>query len=61
MDVGMVLQGLSPSMQIHSHAELGAKMLGIGGNRGEGLGGGAEQNCIDDRLVLEGDLAGCRR
>ena len=30
-------------------------MLGIGGYGGERLGRGAEQDCIDGGLVLEGD------
>ena len=57
MDVRMMLQGLTPGVQHHGHAELGAKMPGIGCDGGERLGGDTEQNRIDGSLVLEGDLA----
>ena len=57
MDVRVMLQGLTPGVQHHGHAELGAKMPGIGCDGGERLGGDTEQNRIDGSLVLEGDLA----
>ncbi|SDK05612.1 hypothetical protein SAMN05216338_108314 [Bradyrhizobium sp. Rc2d] len=49
----MVLQGLAPGMEDGGHAELGAKMLGVGRDGGERLGRGAEQDGVDHRLVLE--------
>ena len=36
-------------------ADAGAEVLGIGGDRQQCLGGGAEQKVVDDRLVLVGD------
>ncbi len=61
MNVGMVLQGLAPGVENRGNAELGAEMLWIGGDGGERLGCRAHQDGIDDGLVLEGDLGGCRR
>lgn len=54
----MVLQGLAPGMEDGGHAELGAEVLGVGRDGGERLGSAAEQDGIDDGLVLEGDLRG---
>jgi hypothetical protein len=42
MDVGMMLQGLAPSVENHGHAQLGAEMPGIGRDGGERLGCRAE-------------------
>jgi hypothetical protein len=61
MDVRMMLQGLAPGVENHGHAELGAKMPGIGRDGGERLGGDTEQDRIDGSLILEGDLADRRR
>ena len=61
VDMRMVLQGLAPGMEDGSHAELGAEMLGVGRNGGERLRRAAEQDGIDDGLVLEGDLSVGRR
>jgi hypothetical protein len=61
MNVRMVLQGLTPGMEYRGDANLRAQMSWIGGNGGERLGGGAEQDPIDGGLVLEGDLARQRR
>jgi len=36
-------------------ADARAKVLGIGGDRQQCLGGGAKQEVVDDRLVLVGD------
>jgi hypothetical protein len=38
-----------------------AQMLRIGGDSGEGLGGGPEQELVDGGLVVEGDRADRRR
>ena len=38
-------------MQHGGDADAGAEMLGIGGDRGQGLGGGLEQEIVDDRLT----------
>ena len=61
MDVRMMLQGLTPGVENHGHAELGAEMPGIGRDGGDRLGGRAEQDRIDGGLVLKGDLADRRR
>jgi hypothetical protein len=53
-----MLKGLTPSVEDRDYAELGAEMPRIGGDCGERLGCGAEQDRINDGLVLEGDLAG---
>ena len=57
----MVLQRLTPSMEHRGDDDLRAQMLGIGGDGGERLGRGAEQDCIDGGLVLEGDRTDRRR
>jgi hypothetical protein len=57
----VVLQGLAPAVENHGHAELGAEMLGIGGDGGERLGSRGEHDRVDNGLVLEGDLADQRR
>jgi hypothetical protein len=36
--------------------DAGAEMLGIGRNRDQGLGGDFQQQVIDDRLILIGDV-----
>ena len=61
MDVRVMLQGLTPGVENHGHAELGAEVPGIGGDGGECLGRGAEQDRVDNGLVLERDLAHQRR
>lgn len=45
-------------MEDGGDAELGAEMLGIARDGGERLRRAAEQDGIDDSLVLEGDLSG---
>ena len=42
-------------MEHGEEADLGAQVLGIGGDGAQGLGGGAEQNAVDHFLVLVGD------
>ena len=49
-------QGLPPSVQNGEAADPGAQPARIGGERRHGVGGGLEQDCIDDSLILEGDL-----
>lgn len=48
-------------MEDGGHTELSAEMLGVVRDGGERLGRAAEQNGIDDRLVLESNLSGRRR
>ena len=55
MDVGMMRQRLPPGVQDGEDADLRAEPARIGGERRHRLGGGLEQDRIDDGLVLEGD------
>ncbi len=55
MQVGMVKQVLTPTMEHGEEADLGAEVLGIGGNGLQGFRGGPEQNAIDHLFVLIGD------
>ena len=51
----------SPRVQNGDDGDLGAKVLGVGGDRQHGVRGGLEQEIIDQRLVLVGngsDLGG---
>lgn len=43
-------------MQHHGDADARTEMLGIAGNSEQGLGGGFEQDVIDRRLILIGDV-----
>src|SRR5271167_5126977 len=52
MQVGMKEQILSPTVQYREETDLGAQMLGIGSNGGQGLGRGSEQNAVDEIFVL---------
>ena len=52
MQVGMKEQILSPTVQYREEADLGAQMLGIGRDGGQGLGRGSEQNAVDEIFVL---------
>src|SRR5438067_13538346 len=56
MSVRMVSQSRSPGMQHSSEADLRAEMLGVGRDGDQGFGGGFEQQVIDDRFVLVGDV-----
>lgn len=47
MNVWMVLQGLAPGMEHRGDADLRTQMPGIGGNGGERLSGGAQQDPIE--------------
>jgi len=55
MQVGVVKQVLTPTVEHGEEADLGAEVLGIGGDGVQGFGGGAEQNAIDHFFVLLGD------
>ena len=48
--------GRAPGVQHGGDADVGAEMLGIGRDRQHALGGGLEQQVIDDRLVVVGDI-----
>jgi hypothetical protein len=60
MDMGVVMQILSPGVQDGDEADLGAEVLWIGGDRAQCLACCPEQDGVDRLLVLERDL-GYRR
>ena len=47
---------LTPGMEHGEEADLGAEVAGVGGDRAQRLGDGAEEQAVDDGLVLGGDL-----
>src|SRR5713101_3071540 len=55
MEMRMKKQVLSPTVKYSEKADLGAQMLGIGSDGGQGLGGGAEENAVDVTFVLVSD------
>ena len=46
----------APGVQHGGDADAGAQMLGVGRNRDQRLGRGLEQQIVDHRLVLVGDI-----
>ena len=56
VDMGMMSHGRAPGMQHHGDADTCAEVFGIGGNGEQGFAGGLEQQMIDQRLVLIGDI-----
>ena len=46
----------SPGVQHGGEPDAGAEVLGVGRDGDQGLGGGFEQQVIDDRLVVIGDI-----
>jgi hypothetical protein len=44
----------SPGVEHGGEPDAGAEMLGVGGDGDQGLGGGFEQQVIDDGLVVIG-------
>jgi hypothetical protein len=57
MDMGMVGHRLAPGVKYGCDTDLCAQPFGIGRNGLQGLGRDLHQQCIDNRLVLEGDLS----
>ena len=57
MQMGMMRQGRSPGVKHREESDLRAQMLGIGRNGAQCLAGRAEQNVVDDVLILKGN--GC--
>ena len=55
MQMRMEKQVLSPTVQYGEKADLGAQMLGIGSDGGQGLGRGAEENAVEENFVLVSD------
>src|SRR5271163_4375260 len=54
-DKRMVQQIRPPCVENGEEADLRTKMLRVGGDRPQSLGDRAEQNAVDDRLVLQGN------
>ena len=61
VDVRMVGQRRAPGVQHGGEADARAQMLRVGGDRGQRLGGGPEQEVVDGGLVVERDGADRRR
>ena len=57
----MVVQRLPPGVQHRDRADLGAEVARVGGDAAQRLRRRAEQDGVDDRLVVERDLGGRRR
>ncbi len=59
--VRMMRHGRAPGVQHRRDGDPGAQVLGVGGDGEHGLGRGLEQQVVDHRLVLVGDVADRRR
>jgi len=57
VNMGMVSQARSPGMQDQGEADVGPQVFRIAGDDPQGLGGRPEQNVIDRRFVVVGDIA----
>ena len=57
-DVGMRMMGecRPPGVEHGGEPDAGAEVLGVGGDGDQGLGGGFEQQVIDDGLIVIGDV-----
>ena len=56
MQMGVMDECLAPRVQDGEETDLGAEVARVGSDRAERLGGGAEEQTVDDGLVLGGDL-----
>jgi hypothetical protein len=54
--MGMMRHRRAPAVQHGSDADTRAQMLGVGRDRGQRLGRGLEQDVVDHRFVLIGDV-----
>ena len=61
VDMRMMGQRRAPGVEDGGEADARAQMLGVGGDGGQRLGGGPEQEVVDGGLVLERDRADRRR
>jgi hypothetical protein len=59
--MGVMGQGRAPGVQHQGEPEACAEVLGIGADREQGLGGGLEQEAVDHRFIVIGDLPDRRR
>ena len=55
MQMRMANKSLAPGMEHREESNLCAQMLGVSRNGAQRLGGGSEQNVVDDLLVLQGN------
>lgn len=55
MQMRMEKQVLSPTVKYGEKADLGAQMLGIGSDGGQGLGSGSEEHVVEEIFVLVSD------
>jgi hypothetical protein len=55
MQMRMANKSLAPGMEHSEESDLCAQMLGVSRNGAQGLGGGSEENVVDDLLVLQGN------
>ena len=56
MEMRVMHQGLSPGVQHGEKPDRGAEMPRVRGDRAQGVRGRAEEDAVDDRFVLQGDL-----
>ena len=61
MDVRVVGQRRAPGVQHGGEADARAEMLRVGGDGGQRLGGGPDEEVVDGGLVVERDRAERRR
>ena len=61
VDVRMVSERRAPGVQHRRDADASTEVLGIGRDGDHRLGRGLEDNVVDHRLVLVGDVSDCRR
>src|SRR5215469_15296491 len=55
MQMRMEKQVLSPTVKYGEKADLGAQMLRIGSDGGQGLGSGSEEHAVDEIFVVVSD------
>ena len=61
VDMGVMGERRAPGVEDGGEADAGAEMLRVGGDGGQRLGGGPEQEVVDGGLVVERDRADRRR
>jgi hypothetical protein len=54
MDMRMMLQGLAPGVEHTQETDFRSEMFGVAGDLQQSRGAGAEQEIVDDLLVLQG-------
>jgi hypothetical protein len=55
VEMGMEEQVLAPGVEHRGDADVGAEVLGVPGEGEQGLGGGGEEDLVDDCLVAQGE------